>query len=107
MLMDSLLQPDITVEPVDDVKAQESLESFYRVLVHNDNVTPYDFVIMVLSRFFRLDASEAEHVTWTAHSSGTALVAVLPLTEAQKRVGRAHFAASLEGYPLTFSIEPD
>ncbi len=105
--MDSLLRPDVTAEPVDDVKAEESLESLYRVLIHNDDVTPYDFVIMVLSRFFQLDSSEAERVTWTAHSSGTALVAVLPLTEAQKRVGRAHFAASLEGYPLTFSIEPD
>lgn len=107
MFMDSLLRPDVTAEPVDDVKAEESLESLYRVLIHNDDVTPYDFVIMVLSRFFQLDSSEAERVTWTAHSSGTALVAVLPLTEAQKRVGRAHFAASLEGYPLTFSIEPD
>ena len=28
-------------------------------------------------------------------------------SEAEKRVGRAHFAASLEGYPLTFTIEPE
>jgi len=91
----------------EDTDLVESLEPRANVIVHNDDVTPYDFVIMILSRFFRLDTSEAEHVTWTAHSNGTALVAVLPLTEAQKRVGRAHFAASLEGYPLTFSIEPD
>lgn len=102
-----LMRSETEVEQQEDTDLDESLEPRAKVIVHNDDVTPYDFVIMALSRFFQLDSSEAEHVTWTAHSSGMALVAVLPLTEAQKRVGRAHFAASLEGYPLTFSIEPD
>jgi ATP-dependent Clp protease adaptor protein ClpS len=46
-------------------------------------------------------------MTWTAHNKGAALVRVLPLKEAEKRVGQAHFAAGLEGYPLTFTIEPE
>ena len=50
---------------------------------------------------------EAEHVAYVAHTSGIAYVATLPLNEAQKRVGKAHFAATLEGYPLMFSIEPE
>ena len=91
----------------EEVEATEALESLHKVLVHNDDVTPYDFVIVVLVRFFKLDPYRAELVTWTAHNSGTALVAVLPLTDAQSKVGRAHFAATLEGYPLTFSIEPE
>jgi ATP-dependent Clp protease adaptor protein ClpS len=102
-----LMQSETEVERREDTNLEERLEPRAKVIVHNDDVTPYDFVIMVLSRFFLLDSTEAEHVTWTAHSSGTALVAILPVTEAQKRVGRAHFAASLEGYPLTFSIEPE
>jgi ATP-dependent Clp protease adaptor protein ClpS len=101
------MQSETEVERREDTNLEERLEPRAKVIVHNDDVTPYDFVIMVLSRFFLLDSTEAEHVTWTAHSSGTALVAILPVTEAQKRVGRAHFAASLEGYPLTFSIEPE
>ena len=85
----------------------QALERMWKVLVHNDHVTPYDFVLVVLVRFFNLQPAEAEDVTWTAHNTGLALVAVLPLLEARKRVGRAHFAASLEGYPLTFTIEPE
>ena len=50
---------------------------------------------------------EAEHVTFIAHMSGIAHVATLPLPEAQKRVGKAHFAATLEGFPLHFTIEPE
>ena len=86
---------------------EEELDRLYRIIIHNDDVTPYDFVIIVLVRFFQLDAPAAELVTWTAHTSGVALVIILPLTEARRRVGRAHFAAAVEGYPLSFTIEPE
>jgi ATP-dependent Clp protease adaptor protein ClpS len=95
------------IKEEEDTEKSAELEHLYRVLVHNDDVTPYDFVMVVLVRFFDLPPAEAEHITWTAHNTGLALVAVLPLSVARERVGRAHFAASLEGYPLTFSIEPE
>ncbi len=88
-------------------KKEEEIEPLYRVLIHNDDVTPYDFVILILQKIFQLNPMEAEHVTFVAHTSGLAYVTTLPLTDAQKRVGKAHFAASLEGYPLMFSIEPE
>jgi ATP-dependent Clp protease adapter protein ClpS len=50
-----------------------------RVLVHNDDVTPYDFVVLVLQSVFMLEAGEAQRVTLAAHTSGVALVAVLPV----------------------------
>lgn len=84
-----------------------ALEGLWNVIVHNDEVTPYDFVILVLRRFFKLLPPDAEYVTYLAHTQGRAVVATLPLPEAQKRVGQAHFAASLEGYPLLFTIEPE
>lgn len=86
---------------------EEALERLHRVIIHNDEVTPYEFVIMVLRRFFGIALPDAEHITYTAHTQGQALVAVLPLQEAQKRVGQAHFAAGLEGFPLMFTIEPE
>ncbi|UCG23152.1 MAG: ATP-dependent Clp protease adaptor ClpS [Chloroflexota bacterium] len=95
------------IEQGEAAEQTAEIERLHRVLVHNDEVTPYDFVLVVLVRFFKLPPADAEQVTRTAHNSGLALVAVLPLPEARKRVGRAHFAASLEGYPLTFTIEPE
>ena len=95
------------IEQDEETEQETELERLHRVLIHNDEVTPYDFVLVVLVRFFNLLAADAEQVTWTAHNTGIALVAVLPLSEARKRVGQAHFAASLEGYPLTFTIEPE
>ena len=87
------------------VEDSTSLESLSKVVVHNDDITPYDFVIAAIVRFFHFDVHQAELITWTAYTSGQALVAVLPLDTAHRRVGRAHFAASLEGFPLQFTIE--
>lgn len=105
--MVTLLQISPAVEQKEDSEQEATLERFFRILIHNDDVTPFDFVIRVLLRFFELSPPEAESVTWTAHTTGIAVVAVMPLNEAQRRVGRAHFAAGLEGYPLTFTIEPE
>jgi ATP-dependent Clp protease adaptor protein ClpS len=90
-----------------DTHLEEALEPNCRVFIHNDDVTPFDFVIIILQRIFQLKSLEAEHVAFVAHTSGLAYVATLPCPEAHKRVGKAHFAASLEGYPLMFTVEPE
>jgi ATP-dependent Clp protease adaptor protein ClpS len=101
------LQIDRQTKRKQKTESREELERLYRVIIHNNDVTPYDFVIVILVRFFQLDAPAAELVTWTAHTTGSAQVSILPLAEARRRVGKAQFAANLEGYPLHFTIEPD
>lgn len=101
------MRSDTEIKRDEKTDLEETLSRRCKVFVHNDDITPYDFVILVLVRFFKLLPHDAELVTWTAHTSGVAQVVVLPVNEAQRRVGQAHFAASLEGYPLTFSIEPE
>jgi ATP-dependent Clp protease adaptor protein ClpS len=99
----TLIEPDVEK----DVRQDEALEPLYKVFIHNDDVTPFEFVIVVLQRFFELDGPTAELVTFAAHTSGIAYVTTLPLGEAKRRVSKARFAASLEGYPLAFSLEPE
>lgn len=89
-----------------DQQTEEDQEDLVNVIIHNDDVTPMDFVVIILQRIFQLAPLEAEHVMITAHLNGLALVVTLPESEAKKRVGKAHFAAQLEGYPLMFTIEP-
>lgn len=90
-----------------DTDLDEALEPNCRVFIHNDDVTPFDFVIAILQRIFQLKSLEAEHIAYIAHTSGLAYVMTLSCPEAHKRVGKAHFAASLEGYPLMFTVEAE
>lgn len=79
----------------------------YRVIIHNDDVTTYRFVVAVLTEIVKLDAPKAAAVAQEAHIKGLALVTVLPLEQAEFRVDQAHSAARTKKYPLSFSIEPE
>lgn len=90
-----------------DLQSETTLEPLFRILIHNDDVTPYDYVILVLRTIFKLSHELAEHITWVAHNTGVARVVTRPRSEAQRLVDRAHTAARVDGYPLTFSLEPE
>ncbi len=102
----SKLTPTIAAPEAVADQATE-LEPPWRVIIHNDDVTPFDFVIHVLKTIFKLGADIAEHVTLVAHTTGRARVVTRPKREADSLVAKAHFAARLEGYPLTFTTEPE
>ena len=89
----------------EDVRQKMEQGPLYRVLIHNDDVTPMDFVIYVLRQIFLLSGPQAVHVMYTAHYHGTAHVDTLPKPVAQRRVHEAHFSARLQGFPLKFTLE--
>ncbi len=105
--MSSRAQTQTVPEIIVEEEQQTAQEPLYRVIIHNDDVTPMDFVVHVLTTIFMLLAPDALRVMLIAHYTGTAHVQTLPKSEAQKRIGKAHFAAGLEGYPLHFSMEPE
>lgn len=81
------------------------LEPMFTVIIHNDDVTPMEFVVEVLKQIFFLGNDRAAEIMLTAHVQGSAYVQSLPRVEAEKRVQHAHQAAGMEGYPLTFTLE--
>ncbi len=102
-------EPDVRVTPrtIYQVVTQEELEKPYRVIIENDDVTPMDFVIVILRVIFGLEFDQAVEVMYEAHNEGRAYVTTLPFEEAQQRVYAAHTAAREAGYPLSFYLEPD
>jgi ATP-dependent Clp protease adaptor protein ClpS len=87
--------------------AEPHTEPRWLVLVHNDEVTPFDYVMRILTSIFLLSEELAEHVAQTAHSEGVAVVVIRPRTEAERLVKVARARARIDGYPLTFSMEPE
>lgn len=96
--------------PVTDIKFnvmdETELERPYQVIIHNDDVTPMDFVVAVLSHYFDINAVDAFDIMLTAHLNGQALVKVLPYAEAHQKVYAAQSSARDYGYPLSFTLEP-
>jgi ATP-dependent Clp protease adaptor protein ClpS len=99
------LQTVPEIQIIEEVETE--LEPLYRVIIHNDNVTPMDFVVHVLKTLFYLSNPRAADIMFTAHVYGEAYVQTLAKSEAEKRIKKAHFEADNAGYPLHFSMEPE
>ena len=99
--------PGTATEPGVDEHVESRLARRYRVIVHNDEVTPMDFVVRVLTGVFRLGVEHAIEVMLEAHRADCALVRAFGLEEAEFRVQQSHNLARSRKYPLTFTIEPE
>ena len=95
------------IEIIEEQEEETELEPLYRVTIHNDSITPMDFVVQILKSHFYLSNPKAANIMLTAHVYGSAYVQTLPRSEAERRIHKAHAEASNAGYPLHFSMEPE
>lgn len=93
---------------IDQVGSVETdFGDMWRVLVHNDPITTFEYVIHILTDLFMLSSELAEHIAFTAHEKGEAVVVIRPKSEAERLAKAGVGRARTDGYPLTFSTEPD
>jgi ATP-dependent Clp protease adaptor protein ClpS len=95
--------PDVLPETGEKTR----LAPLYRVLIHNDDVTPMDFVVRILTEVFRLDQGRAVRVMFEAHTGGVAHVVTEPLERAEFHVDQCRSLSRPRGYPLSLSYEPE
>jgi len=100
------LRVDVETDWTTDLDTLDTGDDSVRVLIHNDDITTFEFVIAILQRIFRLSKEIADHIAWETHTKGVAPVVTRPKAEAQRLVDQAHAAARANGFPLTFTIEP-
>ena len=88
----------LVAEEVDLVKR-------YKVLIHNDNYTPMDFVVMILQKYFHKKSVEAENLMLTVHKNGSAIAGIYPKEIAETKVAQVKKEAKEYQYPLRLSLE--
>ncbi len=93
------------LEVAESTSVETRLAPLYRVLIHNDDLTPMDFVVRVLGEIFRLNWARSVQVMLEAHLKGVAFVVTEPLEKAEFHVDQAKSLARARKYPLAFSIE--
>jgi ATP-dependent Clp protease adaptor protein ClpS len=78
----------------------------YKVIMHNDDVTSMDFVVMLLVSIFNREGPDAIKVMAEIHNTGSGLAGVYALEHAELKVDQCHSMARAQKFPLTCSIEP-
>ena len=79
----------------------------YKVIIHNDDFTTMDFVVMVLMTVFPKSQAEAEQLMLQVHHSDQAVVGIYSYDVAQSKIQRATMMAREEGFPLRLTCQPE
>lgn len=73
---------------------------FYQVVMLNDDVTPMEFVVGLLIRFFDMEADEAIETMLRIHNEGKGVVGVYSLEIAETKVLEVTEVARTHDFPL-------
>jgi len=79
----------------------------FKIIYLNDNATPMEFVIDTLVESFDYNEQTALQITQDIHTSGSAVVAVLPYEIAEQKGIEITVQARSNNYPLQIKLEPE
>jgi ATP-dependent Clp protease adaptor protein ClpS len=92
----------VSVETVQKPSTVRKLAPRYRVLLHNDDFNPMEYVVQVLiTTVPGITQPQAVSIMMEAHTNGLALVITCALEHAE------FYSETLNNHGLTSTIEPD
>ncbi|MEO1942157.1 MAG: ATP-dependent Clp protease adaptor ClpS [Campylobacterales bacterium] len=83
------------------------LPPLYKVILLNDDVTTFDFVIELLQELFNKSFEDAVRLTFQIHREGRGVVGIYPKEIAEAKVELVHNRARMAGFPLQAVLEPE
>jgi ATP-dependent Clp protease adaptor protein ClpS len=93
---------DLAVQNTDPEVARPPL---YKVVLHNDDFTPMEFVVEVLQTFFHMDSETAVQVMLTVHTHGKATCGIFTRDIAETKSHQVNQYARECQHPLLCDIE--
>ncbi len=94
----------------DEQVASESQEklappSLYNVVIHNDDFTTMEFVMLVLQQIFQHAEADAFRIMWQVHTQGAGIAGTYTREIADTKAEKAMEMAQGYEYPLLFTVE--
>ena len=79
----------------------------YKVIIHNDDFTTMEFVVMILKEVFFLSEENAQALMLQVHHSDKAVVGIYTYDIALSKAQKATNMARENGFPLRLTVEPE
>ena len=79
----------------------------YKVLLHNDDYTTMEFVVLILQSVFHHSDVEATRIMLHVHRNGVGVAGIFTFEIAESKVGKTASLAKEHGYPLLCTMEPE
>lgn len=77
----------------------------FNVIIHNDDLTPMEFVIHLLVEIFNKTLTEATEVTHIVHEEGKGIAGTYNQEIAKQKLHEAIVITRYHGHPLKLTIE--
>ena len=101
------VEPDIGVVEKTESKTKLERPPLYRVLLHNDDFTPMEFVVFILQTIFGHGESEAVRIMLNVHRLGIGLAGVYTHEVAEMKVDKVTSLSQANEFPLLCTMEED
>jgi ATP-dependent Clp protease adaptor protein ClpS len=92
-------------DTVVDVKKQVTEPPMYKVLLHNDDYTPREFVVEILISIFNKSVEEATRLMLYVHKNGVGMIDIYTLQVAETKIKQTTALAREYGFPLKTTME--
>ena len=83
---------------------RERRPQLYDVVIHNDDYTTMDFVVMILETIFNKNHDEAMQLMLFVHEQGEAVAGTYIYDIAHSKADKATALARNEGFPLQLTV---
>ncbi len=90
-----------------DLEIEVEEPKLYKVLLHNDDYTPMDFVMFVLKKFFGKSESDSHKITLDVHHKGVGLAGIFSFEVAESKVAQVNQFSKTNQHPLKTSYEEE
>ena len=94
---------------IEETESKTKLERppLYKVLLHNDDFTPMEFVVFILQTIFNHGENDAVRLMLDVHRKGIGLAGVFTYEVAEMKVDRVTSLAQANEFPLLCTMEED
>jgi ATP-dependent Clp protease adaptor protein ClpS len=89
------------------IKQQTQEPKRWKVVLLNDETTPMDFVISVLTEIFKHTQETAKEITLEIHSTGSGIAGVYSFEIAEVKAVESTQLARSNGFPLQIKMEEE
>ena len=79
----------------------------YNIIIFNDDYTPMEFVINIMTEIFHYDYNKAASITLAIHEQGQAICATFPKDVAETKADKVVSRARASDHPLLCVVRPE
>lgn len=103
----------MSTEYIEDIKLDEKINQItaepvkYKVVFLNDESTPVEWVIKVLTDIFKHSQETAEKITLTIHTEGSGVAGIYTYEIAEQKAVESTNASRNHGFPLQIKLEQE